>query len=176
MFYQPQILSPEESALAAEQFGQVYAFLAENDLPEDVYYDYALDGFLKAVRQYFREPGKNFKEAAWTCMSKECSAYEERQYSLPPVLSFCESDRSAYTLEETVANARDTLEEVIASLALEETMAGFDEVQRRIVKLLYAGYSHMDIAFMMHMSIRSVRDEIYYIQKELRGTPLMMAA
>ena len=176
MLLEPQILSPEESALAAEQFGQVYAFLAENDLSEDVYYDYALDGFLKAVRQYFREPGKNFKEAAWTCMSKECSAYEERQYSLPPVLSFCESDRSAYTLEETVANASDTLEEVIASFALEKTIAGFDEIQRRIAKLLYAGYSHMDIAFMMHMSIQSVRNEIYNLQKKLCVTPMMMAA
>ena len=176
MLLMPHILSPEESALAAEQFSQVYAFLAENDLSEDTYYDYALDGFLKAVRQHFREPGKNFKEVAWTCMSKECSAYEELQYSLPPVLSFCETDRSAYTLEETVANARDTLEEAIASLALEETMAGFDEIQRRVAKLLYAGYSHMDIAFLMHMSIQSVRNEIYYIQKELTAVPLLMAA
>ena len=176
MLLMPQILSPEESALAAEQFGLVYAFLAENDLPEDTYYDYALDGFLKAVRQHFREPGKDFKEVAWACMSVESSAYEEMQYSLPPVLSFCEQDRSAYTLEETVANARDTLEAAISSLSLEETMAGFDEIQRKVVKLLYAGYSHMDIAFMMHMSIQAVRNEIYYIQKELTVTPLMMVA
>lgn len=176
MLHQPQILSPEESALAAEQFGQVHNFLAKHDLPEDIYYDYALDGFLKAVRQHFREPGKDFKELVWTCMSVECSAYEEMQYSLPPVLSFCESDRSAYTLEETVANTRDTLEEAIASLALEETMAGFDEIQRKVVKLLYAGYSQMDIASMLQMSIRAVSDEIHYIQKELTVTPLMMAA
>ena len=176
MLQQPQILSPEESALAAEQFGQVYSFLAENDLPEDIYYDYALDGFLKAVRKHFREPGKDFKEVAWVCMSEECSAYEKMQYSLPPVLSFCESERSAYTLEETVANARDTLEEAIMSVSIEETMAGFDFIQRQIVRLLYAGYSHMEIAFIMHMSIQSVRNEIHYIQKELTVTPLMMAA
>lgn len=176
MLHQPQILSPEESALAAEQFGQVHSFLAENNLPEDSYYDYALDGFLKAVRKYFREPGKDFKEVAWTCMSVECSAYEEMQYSLPPVLSFCESDRSAYTLEETVANAKDTLEEAIMSISLQETMSGFDEIQRKVVKLLYAGYSQMDIASMLQMSIQAVRNEIHYIQKELTVTPLMMAA
>lgn len=176
MQYQPQILSPEESALAAEQFGQVYSFLAANDLPEDGYYDHALNGFLKAVRKYFSEPEKDFKETAWACMSVECSAYEEEQYSLPPVLSFCESDRSAYTLEETVANARDTLEDAIMSISLQETMAGFDAIQQRIVKLLYAGYSHMEIAFMMRMSIQSVRNEIYYIQKEMRVSPFMMAA
>lgn len=176
MLHQPQTLSPEESALAAEQFGQVHAFLEKHNLSEDSYYDYALDGFLKAVRQHFREPEKDFGQLAWTCMSAECSAYEAMQYSLPPVLSFCESDRSAYTLEETVANARDTLEEAIASLALEETMAGFDEIQRKVVRLLYAGYSQMDIASMLQMSIQAVRDEIHYIQKELTVSPLMMAA
>ena len=176
MLHQPQILSPEESALAAEQFGQVYSFLAQNDLPEDTYYDCALDGFLKAVRKHFREPGKDFKEVAWACMSVECSAYEEMQYSLPPVLSFCESDRSAYTLEETVANAKDTLEEAIMSVSLQETMAGFDELQRKVVKLLYAGYSQMDIASMLQMSIQAVRNEIHYIQQELTAIPLMMAA
>lgn len=176
MLYQPQILSPEESALAAEQYGQVYSFLAENNLPEDGYYDYALNGFLKAVRQHFREPGKDFKEVAWACMSVECSAYEEMQYSLPPVLSLCDSDCSAYTLEETVANAKDTLEEAIISISLQETMAGFDALQRKIVKLLYAGYSQMDIASMLQMSIQAVRNEIHYIQKEMTASPLMMAA
>ena len=176
MLHQPQILSPEESALAAEQYGQVYSFLAENNLPEDGYYDYALNGFLKAVHQHFREPGKDFKEVAWACMSAECSAYEEMQYSLPPVLSFCDSDCSAYTLEETVANAKDTLEEAIMSISLQETMAGFDTLQRKIVKLLYAGYSQMDIASMLQMSIQAVCNEIHYIQKEMTASPLMMAA
>ena len=176
MLYQPPILSPEESALAAEQYGQVYSFLAENNLPEDGYYDYALNGFLKAVRQHFREPGKDFKDVAWICMSVECSAYEEMQYSLPPVLSFCDSDCSAYTLEETVANAKDTLEEAIMSISLQETMAGFDALQRKIVKLLYAGYSQMDIASMLQMSIQAVRNEIHYIQKGMIASPLMMAA
>lgn len=176
MLHQPQILSPEESALAAEQFGQVHDFLDKHDLPEDIYYDYALDGFLKAVRQHFREPGKDFKESAWACMSVECSAYEEMQYRLPPVLSFCESDRSAYTLEETVANTKDTLEEAILSISLQETMASFDATQRKIVKLLYDGYSQMDIATMLQLSMNAVCEEIRKIQQEMTASPLMMAA
>ena len=176
MLHQPQILSPEESALAAEQFGQVYSFLAENGLSEDTYYDYVLDGFLKAVRQHFREPGKDFKEVAWASMSAECSAYEEMQYSLPPVLSFCESDRSAYTLEETVAHAKDTMEDAILSISLQETMASFDATQRKIVKLLCDGYSQMDIATMLQMSINAVCEEIRKIQQEMTVSPLMMAA
>lgn len=176
MLYQPQILSPEESALAAEQYGQVYSFLAENDLPEDGYYDYALNGFLKAVRKHFREPGKDFKEVAWACMSVECSAYEEMQYSLPPVLSFCECDCSAYTLEETVAHAKDTMEEAILSISLQETMESFDATQQKIIKLLYDGYSQMDIATMLQMSVNAVCEEIRKIQLEMTASPLMMAA
>ena len=170
------ILSTEESALAAEQFGLVYSFLAENDLPEDGYYDYALNGFLKTVRQHFREPDKDFQKVAWARMSAECSAYEEMRYSLPPVLSLCEQDQSAYALEETVANAKDTLEEAIMSISLQETMAGFDEIQRKVVKLLYEGYSQMDVATMLQMSIQTVREEIHYIQKEMSVSSLMMAA
>lgn len=62
------------------------------------------------------------------------------------------------------------------SVSLQETMAGFDELQRKVVKLLYAGYSQMDIASMLQMSIQAVRNEIHYIQQELTATPLMMAA
>ncbi len=176
MLHQPQTLSPEESALAAEQFGQVYSFLAENDLPEDGYYDYALNGFLKAVRKHCRTPGKRFKEVAWACMSAECSVYEEMQYSLPPVLSFCDCDRSAYTLEETVAHAKDTMEEAIQSISLQETMASFNATQRKIVNLLYSGYSQMDIATMLQMSITAVCEEIRKIRLEITASPMMMAA
>ena len=65
MLQQPRVLTPEESALAAKHFTLIYAFLAENNLSEDDYYDSALGGFLKAVQEHFTTAGSgDFKQFA----------------------------------------------------------------------------------------------------------------
>ena len=79
-------------------------------------------------------------------------------------------------LEETIADAKNTIDEAIAAIALEETMQSFDAAQRRIVQLLCEGYSKPDIAAMLQMSMAALFEEIRLIQNKTRTSPIMLAA
>lgn len=174
---QPRVLTSEESAFAAKHFTQVYAFLAENNLSEDDYYDSAINGFLKAVQEHITAAGSgDFKQFAASMMSAECTAYEEKLNRTPTVLSFSECYKSAYELEETIADVKSTMDEAISAISLEETMRSFNATQQRIVHLLMEGYSRMDIAAMLQMSVTALFNEICLIQNKTMESPLMMAA
>ena len=68
------------------------------------------------------------------------------------------------------------MDEAIAAIALDETMRSFDATQQRIVHLLLEGYSKMDIAAMLQMSVTALFEEICLIQNKTMASPLMMAA
>lgn len=175
--HQPHPLSPEESAFAAEHFPQVYAFLSENDLSEDDYYDSAINGFLKAVRQCFNvSDTSDFIQVAKALMSEECTRYNSVLDSEPCIISLCECYESASTLEESIADAKNTMDEAISSIEIERTMQSFTETQQEIVKLLLNGYSKQDIAAMLQMSLYALSNEIGIIQQKTVRSPLMCAA
>jgi len=174
---QPRVLTPEESAFAAKHFTQVYSFLAENNLSEDDYYDPAINGFLKAVQDHHTSAGSgDFKQFAAAMMSAECTAYEEALHRTPTIISFSECYKSSYELEETIADVKNTMDEAISAIAYEETMQSFTATQQRIVNLLLEGYSKMDIAAMLQMSVTALFEEICLIQNKTMASPLMMAA
>lgn len=174
---QPRVLTPDESAFAAKHFTQVYDFLAENNLSEDEYYDPAVNGFLKAVQEHHTSDGSgDFKQFAAALMSAECTEYEEYLHRVPTVLSFSECYKSAYELEETIADVKNTMEEAISAISLDETIKSFNATQQRIVYLLMEGYTRMDIAAMLQMSVSALFDEIRLIQNKTIASPLMMAA
>ena len=173
---QPRILTATESAFAAKHFTQVYSFLNENNLSEDDYYDSAINGFLKAVQKYNTSAAfGDFKEFAEACMKAECAAYKEKLSRTPTVLSISDCYNSANELEDTIADVKNTMDEAISSICLEETMQCFDATQQRIVHLLMDGYSRMDIAAMLHMSVTALFDEIRLIQNKAMASPLMAA-
>lgn len=174
---QPRVLTPKESAFAAKHFTQVYSFLAENNLSENDYYDSALNGFLKAVQEYSTSVGfGNFKQFAYTIMSAECTAHEESLHRTPTLLSYSECYKSAYELEETIADVKNTMEEAISAISLDETIKSFNATQQRIVYLLMEGYTRMDIAAMLQMSVTALFDEITLIQNKAMASSFMMAA
>lgn len=174
---QPQRLSPQESAFAAEHFPQVYSFLNENDLPEEIYYDSAVNGFLRAVKQCFSSSGTcSFTKVANALMRRECEQYDVMAESEPLILSFDECHQSAYALEEQIADIKNTMEDAVSSIAIEETMQSFTETQQEIVRLLMGGYSKMDIATMLTLSMNTLCNEICSIQRKTMYSPLMNAA
>ena len=126
---QPRILTATESAFAAKHFTQVYLFLNENNLSEDDYYDSAINGFLKAVQEYNTSADfGDFKEFAEACMKAECTAYKEKLSRTPTVLSISECYNSANELEDTIADVKNTMDEAISAICLEETMQCFDAI------------------------------------------------
>lgn len=174
---QPRIFTPEESAFAAKHFAQVYSFLAENNLSEDDYYDHAVNGFLKAVQQHHTfADTDDFKRFAAAMMIAECTAYEKSLHRAPTVINFSECYENAYELEEAITDVKNTMNEAISAIAFDETMKSFDATQKRIVDLLLKGYSKMDIATMLRMSVNALFDEICLIQNKATANLLTMAA
>ena len=55
-------------------------------------------------------------------------------------------------------------------------MRSFNATQKRIVNLLLKGYSKMDIATMLRMSVNALFDEISLIQNKATENLLTMAA
>ena len=96
--------------------------------------------------------------------------------SEPRIFSFDECYQSAYVLEENIADIKNTMEDAISSIAIEETMQRFTEIQQEIVRLLMGGYSKMDIASMLTLSMNTLSNEICSIQRKTLHSPLMNAA
>ena len=71
-------LTLEEQLFAAQNHNLVYAFLQEKNLPEDVFYDVVIFGFMRAVQEYVS--GKRFRvysfsTIAWKRMENSVSNY-----------------------------------------------------------------------------------------------------
>ena len=65
-------LTPEESEFAAEHQELIIHFLSSRHLPEVDYYDIAVMGFLRAVKNWFSRPDLHryaFSTIAWHAMS-----------------------------------------------------------------------------------------------------------
>ena len=67
------------------------------------------------------------------------------------------------------------MNEAISAIAFDETMRSFNATQKRIVNLLLKGYSKMDIATMLRMSVNALFDEISLIQNKATENLLTMA-
>ena len=130
--YQHPHLTAEESAFAAEHHQLIYTYLNQNHLPEEEFYDVVVFGYLNGVRKHFRREDLQdyaFATLAWRAMDT-CFANYVRSKHRPKrkatVLSLQAHAGSGYRLEETIADAKDTAEEAIQSLALEDTLKGFE--------------------------------------------------
>ena len=55
-------LTDEQKDFAAENHGLVYAFLNAHDLDENEFYDVVIFGYLRAVRRYLTEYGRERRQ------------------------------------------------------------------------------------------------------------------
>lgn len=170
MTKQSRPLTNQESAFAAEHHYYIYSFLQANDLPEDDYYDVAVFGYLDAVRSHFSNGTGDFKQTAFAQMLSACNAYDEAQAMS---VSFVDIGRP---IEDIIADVKDTAEDAIRAIALEQTLASFSEAEKAVVELLLAEYPKPDIAAMLGISMEALSDRIAVIQRKTAASPLMAAA
>ena len=133
-------------------------------------YDCAVNGFLVAVKKHCAST-EQFKAVSASYMSEECSHYESLLQKMPTVISISE-----YRPEDIIADIKNTMDEAVSAIALEETLQSFNSMQKDIVVLLMSGYSKQDIADMLHISFSALIDQIYLIQRKTLSSPLMTAA
>ena len=165
MTNQPRQLTNQESAFAAEHHHVLYSFLRDNGLSEEEYYDVAVFGFLDAVRQHLCAENGDFEQIAYAQMLSACNAYDETQSVFTAELR---------SIEDTIADVKDTAEEAIHSVMWEQTLASYDATEKRVVELLVMHYPKPDIAAMLGMDMIALNKRITGIQ--YKSAALMIAA
>lgn len=178
---QPQQLTFEETAFAAEHHDQIYKYLNERELPEDEFYDVVVFGYLEAVHKYFEQANK---QNSFTVLSR-CemdNSYASYMNSLSvsrsdmEFLSINERYQSAYLLEETISDLNDLSEDVISSISVKNTLNSFDRTERRIVKLLLKGYTETEIENRIGTTSKELHNKIFEIRAKLHNGLLLQAA
>ena len=136
-------LTEEKAAFAAENHGLVYSFLKEHGLPEDEYYDTVIFAFLNCV---IKDTGGDFKARAYKAMEMSVSAVEKSLAEEANTVSLYDTADFGRTFEESLADERDEITELLERIRLKELLSCFEKNERIAVKLLLDGFSLTEIA------------------------------
>ena len=136
-------LTEEKAAFAAENHGLVYSFLKEHGLPEDEYYDTVIFAFLNCV---IKDTEGDFKTHAYKAMEMSVSAAEKSLAKEAKTVSLYDPVYFGRTFEESLADERDEITELLERIRLKELLSCFERNERIAVKLLLDGFSLTEIA------------------------------
>ena len=136
-------LTKQKAAFAAENHGLVYSFLKEHGLPEDEYYDTVIFAFLNCV---IKDTEGNFKARAYKAMEMSVSAEEKNLAKEAKTVSLYDTADFGRTFEESLADERDEITELLERIRLKELLSCFEKNERTAVKLLLDGFTLTEIA------------------------------
>ena len=136
-------LTEEKAAFAAENHGLVYSFLKEHGLPEDEYYDTVIFAFLNCV---IKDTEGDFKARAYKAMEMSVSAVEKSLAEDAKTVSLYDTADFGRTFEESLADERDEITELLERIRLKELLSCFERNERIAVKLLLDGFTLTEIA------------------------------
>ena len=182
MNQQSLILTAEESAFAAEHHHLIYTYLANHHLPTEEFYDVVVFGYLNGVRKHFRREDLQdyaFTTLAWRAMDACFANYvraKQRPIRQATVLSLQTHAGTRYRLEETIADERDTAEEAIQSLVLEDALRSFERRERELIRLLYEGHPKREICRTLDITVEELDRDLIHIQEKIRKIPVLQAA
>ena len=182
MNQQSHILTAEESAFAAEHHHLIYTYLANRHLPAEEFYDVVVFGYLNGVRKHFRREDLRdyaFTTLAWRAMDTCFANYvraKQRPGRKATVLSLQAHAGGRYRLEETVADEKDTAEEAIQSLVLEDALRSFERGERELIRLLYEGYPQREIRRTLGITAKELDERLTHIREKTQEIPFLQAA
>ena len=142
-------LTEQKAAFAAENHGLVYSFLKEHGLPEDEYYDTVIFAFLNCV---IKDTEGNFKARAYKAMEMSVSAAEKNLAKEAKTVSLYDTADFGRTFEESLADERDEITELLERIRLKELLSCFEKNERTAVKLLLDGFTLTEIAHKLQKS------------------------
>jgi hypothetical protein len=158
-------LSSEERKFATEHHNLIYAFLNENRLPEDEYYDVIVFGYLKAVRDYFMRSDLrdySFGTIAWKAMYRSLSNHYKSQNCQKRNAEVVSIHISLYDgglpLEQTIASPDSLMEQFEMDLLLHDLAKRVSRQQLDAVRMKTDGYGVRDIAHRQRTTIKRVRE------------------
>lgn len=159
-----QPLTRKQQKFAEENHALVYAFLHRKRLPEDIYYDIVIFGYLRAVQKYCDTPSLQeyrFSTIAWRQMRR--SLYNYYRY-----LSRPKRNAPTVSLEEPVGPGHGLLrEEIICcqdalmrgleeELLLHSLASALPPREMRIVRMKARGDRMHDIAKAERLTFRQI--------------------
>ena len=142
-------LTEEKAAFAAENHGLVYSFLKEHGLPEDEYYDTVVFAFLNCV---IKDTEGDFKARAYKAMKMSVIAAEKSLAKEAKTVSLYDTADFGRTFEESLADKRDEITELLECIRLKELLSCFERNERIAVKLLLDGFTLTEIAHKLQKS------------------------
>lgn len=157
-------LTKEKAAFAAEQHETVTQFLKERGLDADEYYDTVVFAFLDCV---IKDTKGDFKQRAYAAMDKTVADLkaenEEKVISL-----FCNDDYYR-TVEETLADERDGIAELLERIRIEQLLSAFEQNEREVLALLLDGFKLTEISFRLQKSLCELDNIMQNIRTKTAG-------
>ena len=158
-------MTDEQRRLAEANHDLVGAFLRENKLPEEQFYDVVIFGYLCAVQQYCENPNLKKKYSlatlAWKKMKRELVHYynylgsDKRSYHTVSLHeSICEGSDLCW--EDVLHDDGDILKDLQMELILHELAARLPKREMRIIRRKINGDKMHDIAKAERLTFRDI--------------------
>jgi len=158
-------MTAEQRKLAEANHDLVGAFLRENKLPEEQFYDVVIFGYLCAVQQYCENPNLKKKYSlatlAWKKMKRELVHYynylgsDKRSYHTVSLHeSICEGSDLCW--EDVLHDDGDILKDLQMDLILHELAARLPKREMRIIRRKINGDKMHDIAKAEKLTFRDI--------------------
>lgn len=159
-----QPLTRKQQEFAKENHNLVYDFLNKKKLPESVFYDVVIFGYLKAVQEYCDRPDlrkHHFSTIAWKRMRGSLSNYYKylsRPKRNAPTVSL---DESVGTVEgllwrDVVSRQDSVMRDLEMELLLHELAASLPPREMRIIHMKICGDRMHDIAKAEHLTFQQI--------------------
>lgn len=157
-------LTPEQVCFATKNHRLIFRFLNRQQLSKEEYYDIAVFGYLKAVRDYYSRIELRqyaFSTICWRYMSREIYNYHQslqRQLRLANVV--CTRAGEVVPIECLNPYGYQEMAKMEERLLLYELSTHLPEQTFRIVKLYCAGHTIREIAKCNEISMKQVREAL----------------
>jgi RNA polymerase sigma factor (sigma-70 family) len=156
------VLTQEQQAFAADHHNLVYAFLNDYHLAEDDFYDVAIFGYLRAVKNYFKRAELRqyaFSTIAWHCMKSDVFNQFRRQRQLcrnavTVSLDAISDDHPA--LADVFMVENQVIEAMDLSMLRAQLSAALPQEQADVLQLAADGYTLRDIASLWERPLRHI--------------------
>ncbi len=157
-------MTQEESHFATVNHPLVYAFLREKDLPEDVFYDIVIFGYIRAVQDYLSKPRflvYAFSTVAWKQMQNSLTGYSRYRNTsgrFGETVGLTDPIRSTSELRwEDVLTERNS---GLLDFETRELLREMDEklplLEMKIIRMKLAGCKMHEIAGREHLTFREI--------------------
>lgn len=157
---QEKTLTPEQREFAERNHGLVFAFLNENKLPEEDYYDVVVFGYLDAVYDYHTDPELikyEFSTICWRKMRGALSNHYKTQLSKKRTAEVTAIFDLPQRAMSSASAHNEQMIQMEIRLLLHDLALTLSKQQMQIVELKCQGYGVREIAGKLNVTVKQVR-------------------